>query len=130
MIAAAATTTPAREIRLTPRRTIFGFIDPKVSAPEFVAVETLYCGRNRRRVGKLNKSESTWSTGCTIIREKNLDKFPYLRKKGFQLALCGLKVQIPNKNFVSDDGLLSSHVHVDSERRGPIAASLPATLSI
>ena len=82
-------------------------VDPKIPAVEFVSVETLYRGRNRSGVGEFDKGESSWSAGRPVRREKNFDEFAHFRKKGFQLAPCGVKVQVANKNLVSDDDLLS-----------------------
>lgn len=82
-------------------------VDPEISAVEFIPVEALYRGRNRGGVSELDKGESPWSPGRPVRREKNFDEFAHFRKKGFQFASCGVKVQVSNKNLVSDDDLLS-----------------------
>ena len=82
-------------------------VDPETSAVEFVSVEALYRGRNGGGVGELDKGESTRPAGCPVRREKNFDEFAHFRKKRFQLAPCGIKIQVSNKNLVSDDDLLS-----------------------
>ncbi len=82
-------------------------VDPEISAVEFVPVEALYRSRNRGGVGEFDKGESPRPAGRPIRREKNFDKFAHFGKESFQLAPCGVEVQVSNKNLVSDDALLS-----------------------
>ena len=103
-------------------RTVLRLVDPEISATEFVPVEALYRGRNRGRVGEFDKGESPRPAGIPIRREKNLDKFAHFGKKRFQLAPCGVKVQVSNKDLVSDDDLLSGR---STPASGDVASPWP-----
>ncbi len=104
--------------------TILCLVDPEISAADLVPVEAFYRDRNRGRVGKFDKGEPPRPSGRPVRREKNFDQLAHFRKQGFQLASGGVKVQVANKNFVSDDAPPLGPVHTNMSQCGtPMAVT-------
>jgi hypothetical protein len=83
------------------------FVDADVPAVELVAVEPL-CGRGRSKpVGKLDERESSRPTAVTIGGQEHAQDFTRLAKEALEVALGGLKAQIPYEESRVNGVLLS-----------------------
>jgi hypothetical protein len=99
------------------------FVDADVPAVELVAVEPL-SGRSRGQpVGKLDERESSWPTAVTIGGQEHAEDLARLAKEALEVALGGLKAQVPNEESRVNGVLLS-----DEDALGALPEPSPAII--
>jgi hypothetical protein len=99
------------------------FVDADVPAVELVAVEPLSSRSRSHPVGKLDERESSWPTAVTIGGQEHAEDLTRLAKEALEVALGGLKAQVPNEESRVDGVLLS-----DEDALGALPEPSPAII--
>ena len=80
---------------------------PKISTVELVAVEPLDSLCGSRLLSELDETKPSWSTRDAVEWQNHFCHLAHFRKDAFEIVLCRIVTQIPNKDLGANNDLLT-----------------------